>query len=62
MTRRTLIPLLLLPKTTESYPQTDLKKLNRFAEQYNKYISELGEGKIDVKTWKAVLDAWAALK
>jgi hypothetical protein len=59
MTRR-IFSLLLFAPASEA-PVTDVDRLNKFAELYNKYIASLQGGIIDVKLWARVVREWERL-
>lgn len=41
---------------------TEAPALNGFVAQYNAYIGELQAGKVDVKQWRRVEEAWQRLR
>ena len=56
--RRILFLISALALSAESRAPTDLDRLNRFAEEYNRYARGIHEGVIDVKQWARVAKAW----
>ena len=40
---------------------TDAARLNKFADEYNRYATEMKSGIVDVKQWKRVMEAWREL-
>lgn len=40
---------------------TDEAELNSFAEKYNRYVSGLRDGRIDLAEWRRVMRAWRKL-
>jgi hypothetical protein len=53
--------LLFLPLRGGWIP-TDVDAMNRFAQEYNSYARELQAGRIDVKQWVRVEQAYKALR
>lgn len=41
---------------------TDALRLNAFVQRYNAYVDELSAGKVDVRQWKRVEEAWQRLR
>lgn len=55
---RILILLCALALSAEVRIPTDIDRLNRFANEYNRYAEELREGVVDMKQWARVVKAW----
>jgi hypothetical protein len=54
--------LLLLAPARAGWIPTDIDAMNRFADAYNRYCEGLHEGRIDVKQWQRVENAWKAVR
>jgi len=62
MTRRDTL-LLLVPRSAKRppttcvspAPQTDIERLNRFAQAYNAYVARLRDGIIDPHRWRLLV-------
>lgn len=47
---------------TPSRVPTDAQSLNAFVGRYNAYVDELSAGKVDVRKWQRVEEAWQRLR
>jgi len=52
------IPARAARREPEERVPTDLLGMNMFAEQYNRYVTALQGGVIDVKQWARVVKEW----
>lgn len=59
LSRRTFF--LLFSKARPKEPPTDIGKLNAFARAYNIYGHALEAGKVDLKAWERLREAWERL-
>lgn len=62
--RRFLLVASLLVISATASPQipTGIEPMNRFSNEYNRYVSRLQGGVVDVKQWARVESAWKALR
>jgi hypothetical protein len=61
MMRGRILLLIALSASGSSRAPNDVDRMNRFVQEYNRYVTTMQGGVIDVKQWARVRKAWRAV-